>query len=39
MNDEELKHWGFSIEMVKSSRLEQDVMGQTRVTVIRKEKR
>ena len=34
--DEELKHWGFSLEMVKSSHLEQDILGQTRVAVIRK---
>jgi SAM-dependent methyltransferase len=35
--DEELKHWGFSIEVVKSSHLDQDAQGQTRVVVIRKE--
>ena len=33
--DEELKQWGFSIEMVKSSRLEHDTLAQTRVAVIR----
>lgn len=34
--DEELRQWGFSIEMVTESHLEQDVMAQTRVVVIRK---
>jgi SAM-dependent methyltransferase len=34
--DEELNQWGFSIEIVKSSHLEQDALAQTRVVVIRK---
>jgi 2-polyprenyl-3-methyl-5-hydroxy-6-metoxy-1,4-benzoquinol methylase len=34
--DEELKLWGFSLKMVRSSHLEQDALGQTRVAVIRK---
>jgi hypothetical protein len=34
--DEELKQWGFSLEMVRSSHLEQDASGQTHVAVIRK---
>jgi trans-aconitate methyltransferase len=33
--DEELEQWGFSIEMIKSSHLEQDPLAQTRVAVIR----
>jgi len=33
--DEKLRRWRFSIEMVKSSHLEQDVLGQTRVAVIK----
>jgi SAM-dependent methyltransferase len=35
--DEELRQWGFSIEMVKSSHLEHDPQAQTRVAVIRKQ--
>ncbi len=34
--DEELRQWGFSLEMVKSSQLEQDVLGRTLVAVIKK---
>jgi trans-aconitate methyltransferase len=34
--DEELEQWGFSLEMVRSSQLGQDALGQTRVAVIRK---
>jgi len=34
--DEELRRWGFSIEMVKSSHLEHDPLAQTSVAVIRK---
>lgn len=34
--DEELRQWRFSIEMVKSSYLEQDALAQTRGTVIQK---
>jgi len=37
--DEELRQWGFSIEMVKSSHLEHDPLAQTRVGVIRKTRR
>ncbi len=35
--DEELRQWGFSLEMVKFSHLERDPFAQTRVAVIRKE--
>ena len=33
--DEKLRQWRFSIEMAKSSHLEQDALGQTRVAVIK----
>jgi len=35
--DEELRQWGFSLEMVKLSQLERDPFAQMRVAVIKKE--
>lgn len=35
--DEQLRQWGFAVEMVKSSHLEADKMAQTHVAVVRKE--
>ncbi len=34
--DQKLRQWGFSAEMVRASHLEQDVLAQTRVAVIKK---
>lgn len=34
--DEQLRQWGFSVEMVKGSHLEHDAVRQTRVAVVRK---